>query len=128
MEASKKTKSSKFKYILCKMISFCLTVMPLLIYIVIGLINGDVYKSEKIVLGFSCIVALILTIVNVLLKYHLRSPLFILLLGLYYAIDNILPLLLIICVGIVLDELVFTPFTKKYKQLYVINKEIDERL
>ena len=121
------TKTAKLKYIICKTASICLTVMPLIIYIFIGLLNGQIHKGQKIFLGFTCIMAIILTIINILMKYHLRSPLFLTILGLYYAFDNILPLLLIICFGIVLDEFVFYPLRCKYKQKYIINKEIDKR-
>ena len=122
------TKSAKTKYVVCKIMSFLLTVAPLFIYVIIGLANGDIHKGQKVFLGFTCIMALILTLFNILLKYQLRSPLFLLLLGIYYALNNILPLIIIVCVGIVLDEFVFSPLKRKYKEKYVVNKEIDDRL
>jgi hypothetical protein len=128
METTTVTKKAKLKYVLCKIISILLTIMPLLVYIVIGFENGDIHKGQKVFLGFTCIMAIMLTMFNILFKYKLRSPLFILLLGIYYAINNILTLIIIICVGIVLDEFIFTPLAKKYKEKYTINKEIDERL
>lgn len=126
--ASKKTKSEKFKYILCKVASFSLCIMPLLIYIVLGFLDGDIQKGEKVFLGFTCITALILTIVNLLMKYHLRSPMFLLMLGIYYAMNNVLTVFIIISAGVVLDEFIFSPLARKHKQKYIINKEIDDRL
>lgn len=128
METTKVTKKAKAKYVFCKVMSILLTIMPLLVYIIIGFANGDIHKGQKVFLGFTCIMALMLTMFNILFKYKLRSPLFLLLLGIYYALDNILTLIIIICVGIVLDEFIFSPLAKRYKQKYTINKEIDERL
>lgn len=125
---SEKTKKVHLKYILFKAISIALTVMPLIVYVILGLISGDIHKGQKIFLGSTCIIALILSIINILMKHHLRSPMFLILLGLYYTIENALPLFIIVCVGVILDEFIFTPLTIKYKNKYTINKEIDERL
>lgn len=125
---SDQTKKAKFKYKVCRLISTILTVVPLLVYVIIGLLNGDIHKGQKVFLGFTVVTAVILVITNVLFKYTLRSPLFILLLGLYYALNNVLTLIVLVCLGVVLDEFIFAPLAKKYKQKYIINKEIDERI
>lgn len=36
-------------------------------------------------------------------------------------------MLVILAITTILDELVFTPLHKKYKNLYIINREIDKR-
>ena len=125
---NEKTKKVHLKYVFFKTISIALTVMPLIVYVVLGLISGDIHKGKKVILGFTCIIAIILSTINILMKHHLRSPLFLVLLGLYYTIENALPLFIAICVGVILDEFIFTPLTIKYKSKYTINKEIDERL
>ena len=127
MNKSDITKKAKAKYIFFNFISICLTVMPLIVYVMIGLFNGDIHKGEKVFLGFTVIMAIMLTSLNIIKKHKLRSPLFILILGIYYAIDNILPLFILISSGIILDEFIFTPLTRKYKNKYTINKEIDRR-
>lgn len=124
---SNRTKSFRAKYWTCKVISILLTIGPLLVYLVMGFADGDVHKGEKVFLGFTVATAAILTIVNILMKYKLRSPIFIILLGIYYAMENTLPLFIIISCAVVLDEFVFTPLCKKYKQQLTINKEIDAR-
>ena len=125
---SENTKKNKIKYVLCKLCSIMVTVIPLLVYVIIGISNGDIHKGQKVFLGFTCVMALLLTLFNILFKHRLRSPLFILLLGLHYALENILTLIVIICIGVVLDEFIFTPYAKKYKTKYIVNKEIDERV
>ena len=112
---------------LFQILSFLVTVAPLIVYAIIGFANGDIHTNKKIFLGFTLIMAFILVLINVLFKFHLRSPLFIIILGIYFALNKILNLLIIISVGTVLDEFIFQPLTKTYKQKYIINKEIDKR-
>ena len=57
----------------------------------------------------------------------MRSTIWILLLGIYICLDNIMPVLLTIAIGTITDELILTPLHKKYKQLAIINSEIDKR-
>lgn len=124
---SQRTVSFRNRYILFKLLSLCVTVLPLLIYVCMGFFNGQIEKAQKITLSFSCIMAIMLVFVNIIFKYKLRSPLFILLLGVYYALGNILPLIIILSVGIILDEFIFTPAYTKAKNKLTINKEIDAR-
>ena len=124
----KQTKSMKLKYILCRTASICLTILPLVIYVILGLVNGEIRISQKVFLSFTCIMAIILTAINILFKHSLRSPLFLILLGLYYTLNNILTLMIIISIGIISDEFIFAPLSKKYKERYIINKELDKRL
>lgn len=124
---SQRTASFRNKYILFKLLSLCVTVLPLLVYVFIGFFNGQVEKAQKITLSFSCMMALMLVFVNIIFKYKLRSPLFILLLGVYSALRNILPLILMLSVGVILDEFIFTPAYMKAKNRLIINKEIDVR-
>lgn len=128
MASSERTASYRRKFIFFKTLSIAVTIVPLLIYLIMGFMNGECGKADKVFLSFTCLVAIMLTLINLLFKYHLRSPLFILLLGVYKALQNVLPLIMILSVGIVLDEFIFTPAYKNAKNKLVINKEIDARL
>ena len=121
------TKKYKRLKNLFQILSFLVTVAPLIVYVIIGFANGDIHTNKKIFLGFTLITAFILVLINVLFKFHLRSPLFIIILGIYFALNKILNLLIIISIGTVLDEFIFQPLAKNYKQKYIINKEIDKR-
>lgn len=107
-------------------LSIIVTVVPLLVYVIMGFVNGEVH--EKITLGISFTVAVLLLAVNIIFKYHIRSVLWILVLGIYLCLDNILPLLLVVAIGTILDEFVLTPLHKSYKSKAKINVEIDKRL
>ena len=119
------TKNYKTKYILCRVVSEILTICPVLIYFVKSLIEGS--NVQKFCLCITLLVAIMLVVLNFLMKRHIRSTLWILILGIHICIRNITPLLIIIAVATILDEFVFDPMAKKYKNLFVINKEIDKR-
>jgi membrane protein YdbS with pleckstrin-like domain len=102
-----------------------LTFLPILIWLGIALAkSNDVTKTA---LALSITVAGILTLVNLLLKYSIRSTVWILLIGIYVALRNITPLLIIIAVCTIIDEFIVHPLYKHYKERYHINKEIDKR-
>ena len=99
---------------------------PMVIFLIMGFM--DATSSEKVVLGITTIAAVVLTVINVLMKYSLRSTVWILLLGLYYVLDTMTVLILIIAITNILDELIITPLYKSAKNKYLINKEIDKRV
>ena len=111
----KSTIKYKRIYHIFRILSVFVTFMPLIVYIIIGFANNDIYVGKKIVLSLSMVIAILICGMNVLFKYHLRSPLFLLLIGVYVCVDKILLLIIILSCGIVLDEFVFTPIAKKYK-------------
>ena len=106
-------------------LSFFITVVPILIYVVIGFMEGTI--GQKITLGMCLVAVIILVILNLLFKHIPRCGVWIILSGLAYACNNIVPLLLIMAITTALDELVLSPLAKKNKNLYTINKEIDKR-
>lgn len=120
------TKKYTNLYWLFRSISFLVLIVPLIVYGIKGFIEGDV--TEKFTLGMTISIAAILVALNILFKYHIRSTIWIIVLGIYFCIDNIMPLLLCIAIGTILDEFIFTPLYKSYKNKATINKEIDKRL
>ena len=120
------TKKYKNNYILCRTLSILMTLIPLIVYTIKGFCEGT--PGSKVTLGVCFTTALILTIINVVFKYHMRSTIWILMIGLYVAVDNIIPLLIILAITTILDEFVLTPLSRHYKSKYTINKEIDKRM
>ena len=127
MNVSVATKKYKRRYRFCSLMSLLCEVLPLAIFVIIGLTNGDIHKGQKVFLGFTVIVGSMLMGINTLRKYKLRSPLFIMLIGLAYALTSLVPLMLTISLSCIADEFLFTPLKEKYKQLFTINKQIDIR-
>ena len=119
------TKKYKIKLNICRRLSFTLTVLPVIIYTIMGFMDGSI--GEKVSLGICVILALIFVLINIMFKYHIRSTLWVLLIGIYVCIDNIIPLLIIMATTTIIDEFVLVPLINKYKNKYIINKEIDLR-
>lgn len=119
--------TSKYKktYVLARILSAIMVIVPLFIYAIIGFVQGSI--RSKLVLGMCLIVAAIFVIINIIAKHRIRSTIWLVLIGIYSACNNIVPLLIIIAVTTILDEFVFEPIYKKYKAKYEINKEIDAR-
>lgn len=127
MKQSAVTKKNKIIYWVFNLLSFFVTFVPLIVYIIKGYIDADL-TTEKVGLTCTIMVAFILTAVNFIFKFNIRSTLWIILLGVYFCIDNILTMIILIAVGTILDEFLFTPMKKVFKNRYTINKEIDKRL
>lgn len=119
------TKKYKKRAKWLQFISVSLLIVPLLVYAIMGFINGNI--GEKVTLGMTLIVCLILVLVNAVFKYHIRSTIWIMLLGIQICLSNITSLLVVIASCTMLDEFIITPLAKKYKQKYIINNEIDKR-
>ena len=128
VQLTAETKKYKRCKVIFQILSFLLTVAPIIVYTILGFANNEIHTGNKVFLGFTLVTAIILVAINVMFKYHLRSPLFLMILGIYFALDKILPLLIIVSAGIVIDEFVFQPLIKSFKSKYQINKEIDKRI
>lgn len=108
------------------MLSIVVTFLPVLIYLILAFTRGTV--TQKVTLGITFTVAVLLVIVNLIFKFHIRSILWIVVLGIYFCIKNIMPLLLLVAIGTILDEFILTPLHKMYKNKKNINLEIDKRM
>lgn len=121
---NKYKKLSILTFLLSTMCSLC----PILIYVLKAFIDKDVQEVNKYTLGIMCSVALIVTIINIVAKLHLRCIPWILLLGIYLCLRDITSLLIIMAITTIVDELILMPLHKSFKNKYTINKEIDKRL
>lgn len=122
---SETTKSLKIKKNLLHALSWILTFAPILIWLCIAMSKSN--DITKTTLAITVTIAGILTFANLLLKYQIRSIVWILLIGIYVALKDITPLLIIIAVCTITDEFIVHPLYKYYRDRYKINKEIDKR-
>ena len=98
----------------------------ILAFFIYGLIFGE--KTTQYSLALVGIVGLVVSGLSVILKQHWRTPLILVLGGLYWAINEFANVLIAVAVCIVLDELIFTPCYKYFANKTMINGEIDRRL
>ena len=124
------TMTHKYKRlsILTFLLSAICSLCPILIYVIKAFVDKDVQEVNKYTLGIMCSVALVVTLINIVAKLHLRCIPWILLLGIYVCLKNITTLLVIMAITTIIDELILMPLHKSFKSKYTINKEIDKRL
>ena len=108
-------------------LSVLLLVGPFTYYTITALV-GAALVSQKVALCSTLLIVGIMTVIAAANKTVMRSRLWILLIGLYVCLNNILTPLLIIAVCQVLDELVVAPLAKHYRNKLTISKTLDERL
>ena len=126
--SSKYTKDARFKLWLFRILDWICLGLPIIIYVIIAL-AGDGLVAQKVAVVATTMVAIILTVVNIVAQKRLRCPIWIILIGLFIAIKQyLLPLIIILAITSILDDLVFTPLISYYRTKLIANKAMDERL
>ena len=124
---SKYTKETRAWLWTYRIIDILILICPLLITIGFAYANQAAPTHEKVALTGCISIALVLTIFNIITKKHLRSPLWIIVIGLYVIVDNLLPLIIILAIATVVDEFILTPLINHYKTKLIADKAMDER-
>lgn len=119
------TNKYKKKYKICRALSILLTLIPLLVYTILAFVQGTV--GSKITFGMCLLLAAIFTLVNIIFKHRIRCTIWVVMIGIYMCVSNIIPLLFLMAFSTALDEFILSPLESKYKNLYIINREIDKR-
>ena len=109
--------------------NWILLFLPVIVYVIIALANGGVTVPGRISIVASVMVSIILTTFNVITKIKLRSPRWILIIGLYVAFrESLLPLVIMLAVTSVLDDFFFTPMIQHFKAELETSRVIDKRM
>lgn len=124
-QKSELTKKYKRLSILMWWLSFIVLLTPISYYVVRAFMIGN--TVEKLSLGGLAVAAIIITCFSLLQKMRLRSPLWICILGIYIILDKIIPLLIMVAIGVILDELILSPLYKRFKEKADHNANADER-
>ena len=128
MAQSTYTKNCRIKLWLYRILDWICLFAPVLVYICIALFSGGVAVLGKVSIVATVIIALVLTVINIIAQKRLRCPIWIILIGLYVAIQQyLMPLIIILAVTSVMDDLLFTPLIHYYYTKLVASKTIDER-
>ena len=123
------TKVCRLKLWLYRIIDWILLFMPVIVYVVIALCDEGVTTVGKVSVVGTVAVAAILALFNIIAQKRLRCPIWIVLIGLYIAIrDYLLPLVIILAVVSICDDLILTPLISYYRSKLIANKAIDERV
>lgn len=128
MAASNFTKVCRAKLWLFRILDWLCLCTPLIVYIIIALCNDGIKVGYKLAVVSTLFIAIILTIVNIISQKRLRCPIWIIIIGLFIAIrDYLMPLIIILAIVSILDDLVFTPLIHYYYTKTVASKTIDQR-
>ena len=129
MACSEFTKCCRRKLWFFRILDWVCLSLPLLVYLTMALADDGIKVGYKVAVVGTLVIAVILTIFNIIAQKRLRCPIWIILIGLFVAIrDHLLPLIIILSVVSVLDDLVFTPIIHYYYTKTVASKAIDQRL
>lgn len=127
MEKNDRTKKFAGLYRLMDFLSLVCTIGPISVFTIYAISNGEIGSKQKLTLGLCLLVCVLLVIINTIKKYNLRSPVYIMILGIHTCIQNLTLLFIVMAVTTALDEFVFTPLKREFRTKYTINKEIDAR-
>lgn len=87
--------------------------------------------ESKVVLGLVGTCGIALGCISVISHYTFRGSIWLILLGLGYAVDfaktTLTLIILIFAITTIIDEIIIEPLRKKYKEKLSINIEIDKR-
>lgn len=125
-DMSDTTRKARKGFIICTLLSWAIVFLPVIGYVIYGYIVSD--TIHKITLTTTVMAAIILTIISIVLKKQLRCSIFILLLGIYFAIQKIEVVIIILAITTLVDELILQPLQKHFRSKFIINKEIDRRI
>lgn len=124
---SDKTRKNKTGYVVLSVIGAVLWLAPIGTFLFLALMEGELLY-QKIALSMSLCIVIIMTLVSITTKIALRSRLWVMLIGVYVCLQNIMTPLIIFAACQIADELIVCPLKARFKRKYQINKEIDGRL
>lgn len=129
MASSNFTKRVRRKLWMVRALDWACVTLPVVGYVLFGLFSRDVETVKKLVLISTCIIAGIVSVTNVFMRQRMRCVVWILIIGLYVAVrELLLPLIIIMAVTSVADDVVFSPLIAYYQAKLASSKTIDQRM
>ncbi len=129
MAASDFTKRTRRSLWIIRAVDWACVTLPVVGYVLFALFNNDVEAIKKVVLVLVCVLAGIISVTNVFTRQRLRCTVWILIIGLYVSVKEwLLPLIIVMAVTAVLDDLVFSPLINYYQAKLASSKTIDQRM
>lgn len=122
------TKRIRISLWICRILDFAILTTPLVVYIVLALLNGNVGNMRKFALtGFTAL-ACILVIINIFLQKKKTSPRWLIILGLYICIKELLmPLIITLAVVSLIDDFILGPAINHFRMELIASKTYDKR-
>ena len=129
MASSNFTKRVRRKLWMVRALDWACVALPVVGYVLFGLFSHDVETIKKLVLISMCIISGIVSVTNVFMRQRMRCVVWILIIGLYVAVrELLLPLIIIMAVTAVADDVIFSPLIAYYQAKLASSKTIDQRM
>ena len=124
----KYTKRVRLCLWICCILDFLILFTPLVVYLFIALLNGNVGNMRKFALtGFTAL-ACIIVIINIFIQKKKSSPRWLIILGLYICIrEYLMPLIITLAVVSIIDDFILTPLIHHFRTELVASKTYDKR-
>ena len=127
MAKSKTTKKYARLSLVFGTLSVLLLLGPVGFYIITGIATATL-TIQKVALVSTVAVSLLLTMLCAINKVVFRSKIWLVVLALFFVIDNFLVMIMIFGITQCLDELIVSPLARHYRTKASINAEIDKRM
>ena len=124
---TKRTKHMLICAIVLTALSMMLSFGPIVVYAARSLLNSNATTADKCILLSMICIGTILSLVCLINKYTPRCRIWLVLLGFYVCLDNLVGCIIILAVTQFLDEMIVHPMAHSYRNKYTINKEMDKR-
>lgn len=124
---SKITKLYKRWAIFLTLLSVLCSIGPAIGYVIYGLISAQLVtqKASIMLCAFVAIIGSLLCLISRVFTF--RSRIWVILLALISIVNSYLTMILVFAITQVMDEMIFAPAARYFRQKYSINKEIDKR-
>lgn len=128
MASSDFTKDIRKKYWVFRVMDWLCLFAPMIIYVLVALFSGGVTTTGKVTVVGTVLIAIILTVFNIIAKKRITCIIWIVLIGLYVAFkEYLLPLIIIMAVCSIVDNFILAPIVEHYRVKLISSKTIDER-
>lgn len=128
MAKSEYTKTLIRQFWLYRILDWICLFSPTIIYVFIALFSGGVTVTGKVTVVGTVLIALVLTIFNIIMKKRLTCIIWIGLIGLYVAFkEALLPLIVIMAITSVMHDFLLAPLTETYKTKMLASKTDDDK-
>ena len=122
---SEQTKKVRRAYRFLWFLHVGLPIIASVVLLIVGWITGD--PVHKLSLSACIIAAIIFAAINLIRKVRLTCIPFLVILGVYMCLGNILVIIFSFAIYTILDDFIFAPQFDKMKTSYIANKQMDKR-
>lgn len=123
---TRRTKTCIAAIVILTICSLLLNIIPIAL-IMYEAFTADALVYEKVVFFGSVLICVILTIWTWFSRVNIKSKYLVILCGLFFVLENVMPFIVALTIAQLLDEVIFAPLIKYYKEKRHINAELDRR-